>query len=63
MNPEIRRDSFTLEEDLKILEARIKVGNKWSEIVKTMPGRTENSIKNRFNCLFKKAREEMMSKN
>jgi len=25
--------------------------------VKLLPGRTENSVKNRFNCMFKKIRE------
>jgi hypothetical protein len=28
-------------------------------MVKCLPGRTENRIKNRFNCLYKKAREEL----
>ena len=38
-------------------------GNKWSEISKILSGRTENSVKNRFNCLLKKEKEEMMGKN
>jgi myb proto-oncogene protein len=63
LNPEICRDGFTLEEDLRILEFRLKIGNKWSEMVKALPGRTENRIKNRFNCMFKKAREEVVFKN
>ena len=32
-------------------------------MVRTLPGRTENRIKNRFNCMFKKAREEVFYKN
>lgn len=32
-------------------------------MVKALPGRTENRIKNRFNCMFKKAREEIVYKN
>lgn len=63
MNPEIRREAFSLDEDLKILELRMKIGNKWSEIVKDLPGRTENSVKNRFNCMFKKIKEEKISEN
>ena len=39
----------------------MRIGNKWSEIVKDLPGRTENSVKNRFNCMFKKIREEKIS--
>mmetsp|Transcript_17984 Transcript_17984/g.13007 ORF Transcript_17984/g.13007 Transcript_17984/m.13007 type:complete len:104 (-) Transcript_17984:1447-1758(-) len=58
LNPEINREPFTPEEDLKILLKRQQIGNRWSEIVKLLPGRTENSVKNRFNCLYKKIREE-----
>jgi hypothetical protein len=38
LNPNIRRDPFTTEEDLIILEKRLKIGNKWSEIVKELQG-------------------------
>jgi hypothetical protein len=30
------------------------LGKKWSEISKRLDGRTENSVKNRFNSLMKK---------
>ena len=53
MNPNIRRDPFTVEEDLIILEKRLNIGNKWSEIIKDMEGRTENNVKNRFNMMYK----------
>ena len=43
------------------------MGNKWSEIAKCIHGRTENSVKNRFNSLAKKERtklqEQMKAKN
>jgi hypothetical protein len=61
LNPEINRDPFTAEEDLQILQLRQKIGNRWSEIIKHLPGRTENSVKNRFNCMFKKIREENLT--
>jgi len=62
LNPEINRDPFTVEEDLEILKKRKQIGNRWSEIVKSLPGRTENNVKNRFNCLYKKVKDEMILK-
>jgi len=34
------------------------MGNKWAEIAKEIEGRTENQVKNRFNSLIKKIKEE-----
>ena len=47
-----------MEEDLIILEKRLKIGNKWSEIIKEMQGRTENNVKNRFNMMYKLIKDE-----
>ena len=49
LNPKINWDLFCIEEDIIILEKILKIGNKWSKIIKEMPGRTENNVKNRFN--------------
>jgi hypothetical protein len=58
LNPEIKKDPFILEEDILLLETRLSLGNKWSEIRKRLPGRTENNVKNRFNLMFKIVKEE-----
>ena len=62
LNPEIKKDPFSLEEDIQLLKKRIEIGNKWAEIIKQMPGRTENNVKNRFNMMFKTIKDEV-SKN
>lgn len=62
LNPEINRDPFTPDEDLQILRLRKDIGNRWSEIVKLLPGRTENSVKNRFNCMFKKVKDDKLQR-
>lgn len=49
-----RRDPWTEEEDVQLLQAQQECGNKWSEIAKRLEGRCENSVKNRYNMLYKK---------
>ena len=40
-----------------LLKTQREFGNRWSEIVKVLKGRTENQVKNRFNTLGKQFRE------
>ena len=48
--PNVKKGDWTEEEDRIINEGVAELGTKWSEIVKRLPGRSDNSIKNRFNC-------------
>ena len=39
LNPDIKKDAWTLEEELALMNAHWIYGNKWAEIAKVLPGR------------------------
>ena len=51
---DIRKDAWTTEEDLKLIELHEMYGNKWADIAKTLAGRTDNQIKNRWNSALRR---------
>ena len=53
LNPEMKKDKWTVQEDLNLFEKYLDHPQKWSKISKVLKGRTDNSIKNRFNKLIK----------
>ncbi|KAM3695987.1 hypothetical protein ACB094_06G004300 [Castanea mollissima] len=54
LQPDVKRGNYTEEEDLMIIKLHEELGNKWSMIAESLPGRTDNDIKNYWHAHLKK---------
>lgn len=58
LNPAVKKGNWTPEDDSKIFQMYKLYGPKWTLIAKSLPGRTENSIKNRFYSTTRKIKSQ-----
>ncbi|URE28679.1 hypothetical protein MUK42_18300 [Musa troglodytarum] len=64
LRPDLKRGTFSQQEEDLIVELHAVLGNRWSKIATHLPGRTDNEIKNLWNsCIKKKLRQRGIDPN